>query len=242
MAKFHQDSGLIANLHHHERRFLFTEEYEMARLEQEASLMQHPQFEDDIERMGLIPRSVLNTKEDVKAIEAEFARQDDQCPVVSSLIAHKENLMYYQFAQVVEEDLLDISVELQRWEVSRVPQKLKLTPVNEDPEEEPPVQLLWILKMDELLKEAIASTFHSPFKPAEILQNLRMEFNIMNIKKFRRNLEAINPENIVTLVEEDDWIRSRLLQGTVDYFNEKVASRNDVYSQLAIRFKRPVVK
>ena len=64
--------------------------------------------------------------------------------------------------------------------------------VNES-DEEPSTQLLWMLHMDELLLEAITHMFHSPFRPAHILKQLRMEFNIFKITAFHPFLQGLLP-------------------------------------------------
>ena len=91
---------------------------------------------------------------------------------------HPENLEHIQFDELTEEDPLDISVEIQRMGVSKQPITLSLTKVIEK-EIEPPIELLWLIKMDELLRDAISSLYYSPFRPAPILQNFKMVFNVL---------------------------------------------------------------
>ena len=108
----------------------------------------------EIEKMGQIPKNKLITKEEVQILEEEFLRQDKIIPLASSLIEHIEDLEFVKFEEVTENTPLDASVEIQRFGFSRVPVSLSLAKANTT-EEEPSVQLLWLLKIDDLLKEAI---------------------------------------------------------------------------------------
>ena len=137
----------------------------------------------EIEKMGQIPKSKLITREEVKILEEEFSRQDSKIPLASGLIEHIEDLELVKFDEVTENTPLDASVEIQRFGFSRVPVSLSLAKVN-TVEEDAPVQLLWLLKIDDLLKEAIQNVYYSPFRPAPILENFRMEFNILQINSF----------------------------------------------------------
>ena len=72
---------------------------------------------------------------------------------------------------------------MQKFGLTRTPLKLKLSKIIEK-DIESPIELLWILKIDELLDEAISNVFYSPFRPAPILENFKMEFNILKIDSF----------------------------------------------------------
>ena len=85
---------------------------------------------------------------------------------------------------------LDCSVEIQRFGFSRAPVELKLVKIVEN-EIEAPVQLLWLLKMDDLLIDAISSLYYSPFRPAPILETFKMEFNVLFIDEFRTYLKGL---------------------------------------------------
>ena len=103
--------------------------------------------------------------------------------MMSSMIEHPDNLEFIEFDEVDENLPKDVSVEMQRFGLTRVPLKLSLTKIVEN-EIEAPVELLWLLKIDGLLIEAISNMYYSPFRPAPILENFKMEFNILKIDSF----------------------------------------------------------
>ena len=74
-----------------------------------------------------------------------------------------------------------------KWGLTRAPVALKLATVVEK-QIEVPIQLLWLIKMTELLDEAISNAYYSPFRPAPILENFQMEFNILKIDSFKTYL------------------------------------------------------
>ena len=160
-------------------------------------------------------------------------------PRVSSLIEHKENLDLYEFREVTEDTPLDASVEIQRFGLSRAPIKLELKRITTEEESEVPVQLLWILKIDDLLKEAIANVFKSPFYPAPILENFRMEFNIVKIPVYRRALRKLCSEKTKKIPHDFDFYRSKMLKGAMAFFNDKVVNRKEQQIAITIRFSRP---
>lgn len=82
-----------------------------------------------------------------------------------------------------------------------------------------PVQLLWLLKIDDLLKEAIGNVFTTPFNPAPILENFRMEFNIIRIPSYRRSLRKLRSEKIKKMPYKPDFYRAKMLKGAMDFFN-----------------------
>ena len=88
--------------------------------------------------------------------------------MLSSLIEHPNNLEFVEFDEVNENLPLDVSVEMQRFRLTRVPLQLKLTKIVQN-EVEAPIELLWLLKIDSLLIDAISNIFFSPFRPAPIL-------------------------------------------------------------------------
>ena len=47
--------------------------------------------------------------------------------------------------------------------------------------------------MTELLDEAISNNYYSPFRPAPILENFQMEFNILKIDSFKPYLQGLKP-------------------------------------------------
>ena len=81
--------------------------------------------------MGQIARSKIITTEEVKEIEREFARQDAYCPTISSFIEHPDNLEFIEFDEVDENLPLDVSVEIQRYGLTRKPLKLQLAKIIE---------------------------------------------------------------------------------------------------------------
>ena len=175
--------GEIVNLYRAECDFMVKEQIIQAKFEQKIDQMYEKDIIPGIVRMSQVPPSRYITTEQVNEIEAEFAVWDAQVPIISSLIEHLDNIEFIEFDEITEDLPLDISVEMQRIQLTRVPLKLTLTKVVEK-EIEAPVQLLWLLKIDGLLDEAISNTYYSPFRPAPILQNFKMEFNILKIDSF----------------------------------------------------------
>ena len=91
-----------------------------------------------IEQIGQIPKGKYFTDQDILDIENEFFEQDKQLPKVSSLIKHIEGLEYVKFDEVDDDLPQDVSVDMQRFGVTRVPAKLQLAKVNAS-DEEPPI-------------------------------------------------------------------------------------------------------
>ena len=75
------------------------------------------------------------------------------------------------------------------------------------------MQLLWLLRMDEMIEQAIASRYYSPFKPAPILESFQMEFNILFIPVYRRYLKTLRPEKLAKVTHDYRFCRSKLLAG-----------------------------
>ena len=82
-----------------------------------------------------------------------------------------------------------------------------------------------MLHMDELLLEAISHLFHSPFRPAHILKQLRMEFNIFKINDFQSFLHSLLPEQPIELPFDSDYKRTKLRRGMLHYFNTRVINK-----------------
>ena len=96
--------------------------------------------------------------------------------------------------------------------------------------------------MSDLLKEAISNWYWSPFKPAPILENFKMEFNILRIEAFHELLSSLRTTEIVKLKSDFCFYRSRLMRGMLALFNHQARSRYDYQGHLAIRFSRPQMK
>ena len=189
----------------------------------------------------MLAKSPVITTSFVKVIEKEFQRQDALVPTMSTFIEHIEDLIHVQFREVTENTPKDASVEIQRAGFSRIPIKLELAKVIKE-KKEPPIQLLWILKMSDLLKEAISNWYWSPFKPAPILENFKMEFNILRVDAFYELLNGLRTTEIVKLKSDFCFYRSRLMRGMLALFNHQARSRYDYQGHLAIRFSRPLMK
>ena len=54
------------------------------------------------------------------------------------------------------------------------------------------MQLVWLLEMDQKILAGIQDAFCSPFRPAEILRNMRVEFNIWRMNAFQSYLQSLN--------------------------------------------------
>ena len=96
--------------------------------------------------------------------------------------------------------------------------------INES-DQEPPIQLLWMMHMDKLLLEAISHLFCSPFRPAAILKELRIEFNIFKINDFKQFLHSLLPQEPIMFDFDSDFIRDKLMPGMLHYFNKHVVDR-----------------
>ena len=96
--------------------------------------------------------------------------------------------------------------------------------------------------MDEMLKQAISSRHYSPFRPAPILANFQMEFNILFIPSFRKYLKTLRPQSLAKVTHDFRYYRSKLLGGMIRYFNKLVGQRHEDHVHLAIRFSRPYMK
>ena len=121
--------------------------------------------------------------------------------------------------------------------LTRKQEDLEWRKVNED-DAEPSTQLLWMLHMDELMLEAIGHLFHSPFRPAPILAQLRMEFNIFKIDHFREWLHGLLPVGGIELPFDLDFKRSKLRRGMLVHFNNHVINKVAQQANLALRFQR----
>ena len=218
--------GQIVNLYRAECDFMVNEAIVQAKFEQQIDQMYGSDIIPEIESMRQVPRSRFITTEQVKEIEVEFARWDAQVPMISSLIEHPDNLEFIEFNEVNEDLPLDVSVEMQRLQLTRVPLKLKLHKIVEK-EIEAPVQLLWMLKIDALLDEAISNVYYSPFRPAPILQNFKMEFNILKIDSFQRYIKSLLPDKLMSVDHDLRFYRSKLMKGMLDFFNDQVVKRYD---------------
>jgi len=51
---------------------------------------------------------------------------------------------------------------------------------------EPSVDLLWLLYFDEQLIAAMGNILSTPFNPVGVLENLRMELNIVYMNQFEK--------------------------------------------------------
>ena len=101
---------------------------------------------------------------------------------------------------------------MQRFCLTRVPLKLQLTKIVQN-EVEAPVELLWLLKIDALLTEAISNMYFSPFRPAPILQNFKMEFNILKIDSFQNYFARFKSQGSIDIDYNLGHYRSKLLKG-----------------------------
>jgi len=90
--------------------------------------------------------------------------------------------------------------------------------------------------MDEKLLDAISNLFCSPFNPAPILENLRMELNIFNISYFEHVIQKDIADSRTTLLFEPKPLAKKLLRGCLDFFNENVVRKSKQQSKLAIHF------
>ena len=79
--------------------------------------------------------------------------------------------------------------------------------------------------MDKLLLEAISHLFCSPFRPAAILKQLRIEFNIFKVNDFKQFLNSLLPQEPIALDFDPEYIRDKLMRGMLDYFNKHVVDR-----------------
>lgn len=211
--------GEIANLYRAECDFMVKQAIVRARFESKVDQVFGNSIIPEIESLGIIARSRFITTEEVKQIEQVFHAQDAHCPMISSMIEHPDNLEFIEFDEVDENLPKDVSVEMQRFGLTRVPLKLSLTKMIEH-EIEAPVELLWLLKIDGLLIEAISNMYYSPFRPAPILENFKMEFNILKIDSFQDYLKSLQPEGTIDVTYNLGHYRSKLLKGMLDFFNE----------------------
>jgi hypothetical protein len=232
---------MITNLYQRQCDFLVKQSVQDAHLEQRIDQLYGDNIIPHIVNMGQIARSKLMTTEDVKLIEEEFYRQDAQCPEPSGFIHHINNLEFVKFDPITEDLPLDCSVEIQRFGFSRAPVELKLVTIIEK-EIEVPVQLLWLLRMDDLLKDAISSLYYTPFKPAPILETFKMEFNVLFIDEFRKYLKSLRSNKVTFVDHEFEYCRTKLMHGMLAHFNKIAISRTDYQTHLAIRFSRPQMK
>ena len=120
---------------------------------------------------------------------------------------------------------------------TRKQEQLTWLKVNES-DREAPVQLLWMMHMDKLLLEAISNLFCSPFRPAAILKQLRIEFNIFKINDFKTSLQSLLPQEPTVYEHNPDYIRDKLMPGMLKYFNEHVVDRKTQKTNIALRFER----
>mmetsp|Transcript_35341 Transcript_35341/g.46508 ORF Transcript_35341/g.46508 Transcript_35341/m.46508 type:complete len:83 (+) Transcript_35341:51-299(+) len=81
--------------------------------------------------------------------------------------------------------------------------------------------------MTDLLKEAVSNWYWSPFKPAPILENFKMEFNILRIDAFYEHLDSLRTTQIVKLKSDFCFYRSRLMRGMLRMFNTQARTRYD---------------
>ena len=109
----------------------------------------------------------------------------------SSLLKH-EDLEYKKLLLPSEQDFKEIPRDIRDIGWTRKQEDVVWHKVNES-DQEPPIQLLWMMHMDKLLLEAISHLFCSPFRPAAILKELRIEFNIFKINDFKQFLHSLLP-------------------------------------------------
>ena len=121
-------------------------------------------------------------------------------------------------------DIMEIPRDIRDIGLTHKQMDLTWRKVNES-DSEPSTQLLWMLHMDELLLEAISHLFCSPFRPAHILKQLRMEFNIFKINDFQEFLHSLLPAEPIELPCDLDFKRDKLRRGMLAYFNTHVINR-----------------
>ena len=105
-----------------------------------------------------------------------------------------------------------------------------------------PVQLEWLLKMDELLYTAISHLFHTPFRPAPILKSLKNEFNILKMPNFRKKLEFLQDKSLNNDPFIPPIIRSKIPRSTLHYLNNELVCSKQIYLELAVLFADQVYK
>ena len=82
--------------------------------------------------------------------------------------------------------------------------------------------------MDDRVSDAISNIFFSPFRPASILRNLRVEFNIYFIEAFDEYMSKTLKPTIEEVPHPPEPMRKKLMRGCLTYFNEHVCKRADM--------------
>lgn len=100
-----------------------------------------------------------------------------------------------------------------------------------------PMQLIWLLDMDKKLYSAISNLFYSPFRPAPILQNMMVEFNIFKIDYFNNYILDLFAENSITKLEfNPKELKKKFMWQALNHFNEFVVKRAEQQMKLAVHF------
>ena len=139
--------------------------------------------------------------------------------MMSSLIEHPEKLDFVEFDEVTENTPQDASVEIQRIGLTKAPLALQLVTVVETMIEAP-IELLWLIKIDEMLYDALSNISYTPFNPAPIMENFQMEFNIMNVEAYQGYLNSLKSEYPIKTTHSFDYCRTKLMRGMMEYFHE----------------------
>lgn len=233
------DKGAIANLGNADADFVDRERIRI----QELAFQEEQEVGDSlitfIERMGMISRSEFDTTKQIRILEREFLRQDRLCPRVCGLIQHID-LKYVQFKPITETLLQDAQVRMIRDHFLKRPLQIQLG--GDFEKIDVPVQLEWLLKMDELLYTAISHLFHTPFRPAPILKSLKNEFNILKLPNFRAKLEFLQDKSLNGDVFIPPCIRSKIPRSTLHYLNNELVCSKQIYLELAVLFADQVYK
>ena len=138
----------------------------------------------ELEIIGQLPPKLHDVTNKVKALEMEFKNWDLALyNIKPTYVMEHPYLRHKKLVLPGKRDIMEIPREIRDIGLTEKQEDLDWRKVN-DSDSEPSTQLLWMLHMDELLLEAIGHLFHSPFRPAHILKQLRMEFNIFKIDDF----------------------------------------------------------
>ena len=98
-----------------------------------------------IEAIGLVPKSQYDISDQVVKLENHFRQNEAVIGVFNSLLEHPD-LTYCRFPKVTNNKMKDTAREMLHFGVTKYPLPLKLKKAGKL--SEPPVELLWMMKMD----------------------------------------------------------------------------------------------
>ena len=83
---------------------------------------------------------------------------------------------------------------------------------------EPSVDLLWLLYFDEQMISAMGNILSTPFNPVGVLENLRMELNIVYISQFEKYMLRIKGKRMKRVSLNFKVKKAKLLSGAQQFF------------------------